>query len=311
MTVDRAARGEAYLCPNCGEPFVFRAGPRRRRHFAHKAGVAGCALESVLHQAGKVAVHSVLQARLREQAACVATWTCHVCGRGHTLNLLAGVAKVALEHPLGEVRPDIALLDCEARVLRVVEIVVTHEPEDAAWQTYSAGGIPVFCVKVDEKTVESLLQPDNGVRCYKVVGVECPTPKCPSCHSPLYEVVLVLVKDYPCWRCGRPMRAAYWRTDCGYVIWQWARFLPRQALALMRSHGIRLEHAGSSVVRERHWRQVCPHCGAMQGDHYIPECSVDRAAEEQGTGLLWCHECGRVFFGLQCVATTDGATWAG
>ncbi|MEW6049008.1 MAG: hypothetical protein AB1609_21480, partial [Bacillota bacterium] len=83
-------------------------------------------------------MHSVLQARLSEQVAYVATWTCDVCRREHTLDLVSGVARVETEHQLGAVRPDVALLDAEGKVLRVVEIVVTHEPDEVAWDTYSA-----------------------------------------------------------------------------------------------------------------------------------------------------------------------------
>ncbi|MEW6545600.1 MAG: hypothetical protein AB1446_01615 [Bacillota bacterium] len=216
------------------------------------------------------------------------------------MDILVGVERVELEYSLGDVRPDIALLDYEGGVLRVVEVVVTHEPEEAAWQVYSAANIPVFCAKADEKTVEGFLQAAQGFQCYKVVGVECPTPKCPSCHTPLHKVVLVLLNEYPCWRCRRPMRVAYWRADDSWRIWEWATF-PRQALALMRSHGIRLEYASSKLARQRYWRQVCPNCGAMQGDYFIGEYVVeqayseDKASEEHDAGFLWCHQCGGVF----------------
>lgn len=65
---------------------------------------------------------------------------------------------VETEHQLGAVRPDVALLDAEGKVLRVVEIVVTHEPDEVAWDTYSANGIPTFCVRVDGKGAAEFFQ---------------------------------------------------------------------------------------------------------------------------------------------------------
>lgn len=94
------------------------------------------------------------------------------------------------------------------------------------------------------------------------------------------------------------MTVGFWEAD-GNGIWAWAEFLPGEVLAFMRKHGLRLKYAGSSVVKEPHWRQVCPHCGGMQGDFYVTSEAIVSAAKEDiqkhRSRLLYCPNCDRVF----------------
>lgn len=72
-----AVPGVGYLCPNCAEPLVLRAGEKRVRHFAHQH--AECAPESLLHKTAKKLAAQVLNDVAAGRGALTILGKCRHC----------------------------------------------------------------------------------------------------------------------------------------------------------------------------------------------------------------------------------------
>lgn len=55
-----ARKGLNYLCPECEEPLVFRAGEYMVKHFAHKANT-NCSGESIIHKTAKMLIAQTIR----------------------------------------------------------------------------------------------------------------------------------------------------------------------------------------------------------------------------------------------------------
>lgn len=53
INVEKATKGEVYLCPHCGAVMIPKQGTKRRWHFAHKGDTGSCSYESYLHKLAK------------------------------------------------------------------------------------------------------------------------------------------------------------------------------------------------------------------------------------------------------------------
>ena len=71
-----------------------------------------------------------------ENKQLIINWTCNYCNKIYSENLLTKVVFIREEFTLAECRPDIALLDKEENVFAVIEIVVSHKPEEHVIQYY-------------------------------------------------------------------------------------------------------------------------------------------------------------------------------
>ena len=136
-------------CPACGEQLIARKGDTRIHHFAHRSH-SQCP-ESNLHYIAKYIAWS----RIREKLAADRStsgpgleivWRCNDgCGKEHRFDLLAtGVREAVMERDLGACQPDIALLDARGEPRCLIEIVLTHSPEQTVFDYAKQRGIAII-----------------------------------------------------------------------------------------------------------------------------------------------------------------------
>ena len=135
-----------YSCIGCGRPMVAKTADRLDRktakHFAHKAENPACAYESILHaDAKRIIAESI--------ASAPEYWlgvTCEACGSVRHQSDVAG-AETQLERTVGGNRADV-LVSARSGKDVAIEVVVSHDLEEASQRRYEARGIPVLRARV-------------------------------------------------------------------------------------------------------------------------------------------------------------------
>ena len=147
VNASAAVKGEKYYCPICREKLVFKNSGKtgkgtRRPHFAHPSG-SDCN-ESPLHAIFKDKVANFLMTLIKNKENFSIGRKCKACGKEMVLNLMPdGIVKIEKEYSFGNnaPQPDIALIDKEGKVKSVIEIVVTHKPEEKTLDFYKKNNI--------------------------------------------------------------------------------------------------------------------------------------------------------------------------
>lgn len=171
VSIKDAVKGADYFCPECGARFALKksgnTGPHSRRpHFAHLGHGYNCTPESILHKAFKIQTAKLLEKYLAEQKEFLITWSCPSCPAKYKGNILFAASSIAVEKDLGVCKPDIAILNKDGKVIIVIEVVVTHEPEQTTLDYYKDNGIVMIRVDVTEddlQDIEAKLSTPNAV----------------------------------------------------------------------------------------------------------------------------------------------------
>ncbi len=167
--VENALKGKNYFCPECNGRFVYKnsgkTGPGTKRpHFAHQSDVSNCSPETILHASFKIKAAELLSERIAKGENFPIEWTCPQCNGKYPYNILFMAKKVQVEHDLKECRPDIALLDADGNAIAVIEVVVSHAPEENTLKYYHENGIVLVQYNVKETDLldieEKLKHPD-------------------------------------------------------------------------------------------------------------------------------------------------------
>ena len=167
--VENAVKGKNYFCPECNGRFVYKnsgkTGPGTKRpHFAHQSDVSNCSPETILHASFKIKAAELLSERIAKGENFPIEWTCLQCNVKYPYNILFMAKHVKVEHDLKECRPDIALLDADGNAIAVIEVVVTHAPEENTLKYYHDNGIVLVQYNVKETDLldiaEKLKHPD-------------------------------------------------------------------------------------------------------------------------------------------------------
>ncbi len=155
--IDDAHKSEKYICPTCNAELVLKIGRipegqkyHRRNHFAHKCNSDNHCSESFLHKYFKERCVEVINKFILSQKDLFFVWRCKKCTGQHRTNLLENVSKVELEYDLKVCRPDIALLDSNDKLIVVIEIIVTHNPEPKVMQYYEDNNIICLLVNIND-----------------------------------------------------------------------------------------------------------------------------------------------------------------
>lgn len=156
-----AKKGNQYFCPFCKSKFIFNRSLRtgknsRRPHFSHESVSPNCTSEGYLHSTFKILLLELLNSNLVSNNPFEMSFKCNVCQNIHNTNLLSGATAVKSEYDLRFCRPDIALIETNNRVYAVIEIVVTHEPDENTLKYYKNNQIVLIKIKLD--TEEDLLK---------------------------------------------------------------------------------------------------------------------------------------------------------
>jgi ribosomal protein L37AE/L43A len=198
-----AKKGIDYFCPDCKREFVLKKSGNtgkgsKRPHFAHKSDEVDfkCSPESVLHKSFKKLVVEFLNSYLFNNKKIDVVWGCTSCKANNKGSLLYKVDSIREEYNLGVCRPDIALLDEEQNIVAVIEIVVTHAPEESALHYYQDNKITLFQIHLESD--EDLLNVESKLTRPDYVGF-CFNPRCQNTNSYSIERGLQVVHA----RCGK------------------------------------------------------------------------------------------------------------
>ncbi|MBI3923527.1 MAG: hypothetical protein HY318_19065 [Armatimonadetes bacterium] len=193
------------VCPSCKEPLIAKKGPIKKHHFAHDPGTQ-CNLESALHCVAKTLIYTGIQGALNHGNPIHLRWKCSRCGDEHGGNLLKRIASVNLELDLGKAQPDILLSDLDNKPIAVIEIVVSHPPDDSALEFYKDAGIAVVEVKLESGEALEAFRDLRELHATRFP--RCTRPKCKQCGRPLSPKVLHVV-EAACEYCLRTIKLSF------------------------------------------------------------------------------------------------------
>lgn len=272
------------VCPACASPLVARKGSLKVHHFAH-AAESNCQPETVMHLLGKKLLAEKVEATIRDGVPLRLSWICEECRDHHEIDLVANIVQVAVEHDLGALRPDVALLNMQHEPAVILEVVVTHPPDAHVIAYCAERKIPVFEFKL--KKMGDLEALRDSPILSATASTFCPRPKCEKCGHSLQPRKLFVVPG-TCWNCHSKMMGAY--IDCeGYTL------APSQMttdeIAKANALGAFIKENFSRTMKAFEMSNTCPTCGLLTGNFYIgnfAENAEGMPGIQTGLGCVRC-----------------------
>jgi len=176
-----AVKKEDYFCPECKEKLILKKSGKtgkgsKRPHFAHYSESPNCTPESVLHKSFKLLLLEKIKIQIADKIPIIFEWECFYCHTKHKGNLLNCAASVKEEYQFENCRADLALLDINNNAFAVIEIVVTHKPEEAAIEFYKKNKIVLIQIilesDVDLDNIDAKINFPTSVNyCF---NIQCP-----------------------------------------------------------------------------------------------------------------------------------------
>lgn len=153
ILIGNAEKGVNYYCPGCKKEFILRKSGKsgkgsRRPHFAHNELTSNCTPEGVLHYSFKMMLIDLLRKHKAENKPFTFAWARGSCNHKNIGNLIERVVSIHDEHVLEKCRADIALIDKADQVVAVIEIVVSHKPEESVVQFYKEKKITLIQINL-------------------------------------------------------------------------------------------------------------------------------------------------------------------
>ncbi len=212
--IDNAEKGINYYCPMCKKEFILRKSGKtgkgsKRPHFAHNELTPNCTPAGVLHYSFKKMLVDLLEKYKAENKPFLLNWNCDSCDYKNSGNLLEKVAFIKEEYTLEACRPDIALLDKEENIFAVIEIVVTHKPEESVLQYYKENKIVL--IQINLSSEENLNKVEEKITNPDIVDF-CLSPKCQNCDKYRINRKIYVHHDH-CARCLRPIEKYHIEID--------------------------------------------------------------------------------------------------
>ncbi|NNG66404.1 competence protein CoiA family protein [Caldanaerobacter subterraneus] len=262
-----AGKEKQYYCPSCGEKVVLRKGKVRTAHFAHKAN-AKCSEETVIHKTAKLLIQQVIQSWKKEnKKAPVIIVKCPICYNPSEVRI---VEQIRIEDALLEYRlpegyiADVALI-ANNKIKMVIEIKVTHSVEQEKQER-----INIPFVELDGYEVI------NNPFVWKPLKYKLPFFVCDNCKD-AYKKFLRKAKTIAqktrvkipteyylygittCWKCKREI-----------LVFTWAGHTSLDKRAPKKKPiPSTIQYRYSKTAKQKYWANVCPYCGAIQGDWFL------------------------------------------
>jgi len=151
-----AEKTEDYFCPECKNKLLLKKSGKtgkgsKRPHFAHHAESPNCTPEGVLHKSFKLLLLQYIRQHIADDTLINIEWECVYCHEKHTGNLIQSVSAVLDEYHMEKCRPDIALLDQNDKPFAVIEIIVTHKPDEAVITYYKERKFILILIELDSE----------------------------------------------------------------------------------------------------------------------------------------------------------------
>ncbi len=258
--IDNAEKGKNYYCPVCKNEFILRKSGKigkgsRRPHFAHNQLTTNCTPETVLHYSFKKMIIDLLEKYQSENKKLVMNWNCNICNNKHSENLLEKVASIREEYNLKECQPDIALLDEKEKVFAVIEIVVTHKPEEHVLQYYTNNSIVL--IQINLTSEEDLKKVEEKITNPDVVDF-CLNSKCPNYGNYMIKRELICITKN-CNICFRLKKACYVKINHVFGIKDSSDF-DENEIEFFRSKGFNFKMRINKKTKERYATFICLNC---------------------------------------------------
>jgi ribosomal protein L37AE/L43A len=272
-----AEKGKDFFCPVCKtDPILRKSGNigkgAKRPHFAHRSLTPNCTPETALHYSFKNLLARKIEQHIKTISPLPISWNCKYCGLLHEGNLLKKIKDVKIEHYLTICKPDIALIDKEDKVFAVIEVVVTHKPEETVLNFYNKNNIILIQINLtSDKDIDNLdikiSQPDIVSICYN--------PKCKTCGEFQQKRIMTII-DGPCWKCDSNMKVATISSSRGGLVNGTANNLSPsnfniKEITFAQSKGVLLKTQYSNTVNEKYLANSCNKCGLFAGNFYLFE----------------------------------------
>lgn len=253
------------VCPCCKKVLLAKKGLKNVHHFAHYKKV-DCQPETVLHFIAKTFIHQKIERHLNNRLPLNISWLCKFCKNKHETNLLRRATKARLEYTKFEVcRPDIVLLTENDAPVAVIEIVVTHKPEDSAVAYYQQNKIALIECDVFQGSDLELIQSADGLNATRID--QCTNLKCKQCGNPFSDLIVMFLVPQACRRCKQTMKVCFVRPT------EWDIRGPKNfsenEILIAHQNGALLEMKFSATANESYLANTCPHCRAWIGEFFL------------------------------------------
>lgn len=271
IKANAAEKGNEYFCPVCDTELILRKSGKtgkgtKRPHYAHRALTPNCTPETALHYLFKNLLGDKIKQHITSQTPLPISWECKYCYDRHSGNLLKKATSVRVEHNLTICQPDIALFATDGSVFAVIEVVVTHKPEESVLKFYNENNIILIQINltsdVDIENLDSkIANPDFVATCFN--------PKCKRCGQYQQKTKMTVI-DGPCWKCGAKMKVAMvhgTQLSGGSHIGP-DRFTKKE-IEFATSKGVLIRKQYSRTVNQKYLANTCTKCGTFVGDHYL------------------------------------------
>jgi hypothetical protein len=271
ITAKIAEKGNEFYCVICESNLLLRKSGkigknRKRPHFAHKTLTPNCKPETALHFGFKNLLVNKLNKHIENKTLLEFNWECEFCFEYHSGNLLKKIKTVKLEYYLKECRPDIALIDFNDNVFAVIEIVVTHKPEEKVIEFYKKNEI--ILIQINLKSDEDINQVNEKINAPDIVKT-CFNPKCKNCDNFLHKTKMTIING-DCWKCKKSMKVAV--VEGGIVRGGncvGPEKFSNQEIEFATSKGVIIKKHYSKTVKEEYLANTCLNCGNFAGEFYL------------------------------------------
>lgn len=292
VSIDDVTKGQKYTCPACGAELSLRISKippgqkyHRRNHFAHKSNTDNQCSETFLHKLFKERCAEYIRNKIAKHEDLYFYWECKKCYEQHKGNLIKKALRVVTELDLDICKPDIALFDGNDDVIIVIEIVVTHKPEDKALKYYEDNNIACLQINVDDfsdcDNIEKKLSRPSEMS-------TCPNPICQECGNRKNTRTLITTTT-PCRKCGQRMKIAMILEADGCGVTPPSDF-NEQEINIAKSLGVSITNKYSNTIKKSYLANTCGHCNAFIGDFYISQYSHLPHEEEKFLNYT-CQNC--------------------
>lgn len=293
--VREAQKGNKFYCPSCLGEFILRKSGNtgkgsKRPHFAHNSLTTDCTPETALHFIFKMQLAEKIADLIKIGEPLNFSWECEYCSDAHSGDLLKKVRLVEVEYNLGKYRPDIALLDKNQDVIAVIEIVVTHEPEQDAIDFYDANNIVL--IQIDLSSDQDIDILDQKIERPTRVNF-CNNSRCKSCRA--FKASRTLqVNEGSCWRCHKNMRIAFTIPGKDGTYGDPSEF-SNDVVELARKKGVFLQMRYSKTMKQKYLANICPQCNAFAGKNLLFTDYISAASSAkklyQVKAEYYCSKC--------------------
>jgi len=246
-----AEKTEDYFCPECKDKLILKKSGKtgkgsKRPHFAHYSQSPNCTPEGVLHKSFKLLLLQHIRDSITNKTPIGIEWECIYCHTKYKGSLIQYATAAQDEYQMEKCRADIALLGQDGKPFAVIEIVVTHKPEETTIAYYKKNNIILIQIELDSEDDLDKIE----AKINKPTSIDfCFNPQCPN------------IDDYIFIR-----EPAIYKKKCGYHSMLTCYAEIHHYLCSFRSTDLtdeEIEFAKSKGVTFEGRKVICPRCKSI------------------------------------------------